>query len=132
MIVAAAPFLMFQGDCEEALTFYACTLPEAVIAVLDKGPDGKVAMARLSIAGLDVMANDSPPVHAFTFTPSTSLFLTVDAAEDFDALAAALSDGGETLMPAGDYGFSKRFAWVQDRFGVSWQINRPNGPPPTV
>jgi predicted 3-demethylubiquinone-9 3-methyltransferase (glyoxalase superfamily) len=126
MITAATPFLMFQGDCEEALSFYARVIPGAVVAAMMKGPDGKVAMARLSIAGLEIMANDSPPVHAFTFTPSTSTFLTVDAEGEVDALAEALGEGGKTLMPAGDYGFSKRFAWVQDRFGVSWQINLPN------
>lgn len=126
MISAAAPFLMFQGDCEEALTFYVRTLPGAAIAEMAKGPDGKVAMARLSIAGLEIMVNDSPPVHGFSFTPSTSTFLTVDAAEDVDALAAALSEGGKVLMAADDYGFSKRFAWVSDRFGVSWQINLPS------
>jgi len=125
MITAAAPFLMFQGKCEEALTFYAATIPGARIAALDRKPDGTVAMARLSIAGLGIMANDSPPVHAFDFTPSTSTFLTVDAPEDVDALAAALGNGGKALMPPDDYGFSRRFGWVQDRFGVSWQINAP-------
>ena len=42
---------------------------------------------------------------------------------DVDAVAAALAQGGAFLMPAGNYGFSKRFAWLNDRFGVSWQIN---------
>ena len=125
MITAAAPFLMFQGRCEEALTFYADAIPGARIAALDRKPDGTVAMARLSIAGLEIMANDSPPVHAFDFTPSSSTFLTVDAPEDVDTLAAALGDGGKALMPPDDYGFSRRFGWVQDRFGVSWQINAP-------
>lgn len=123
MITAAAPFLMFQGKCEEALTFYAATIPGARIAALDRKPDGTVAMARLSIAGLEIMANDSPPVHAFDFTPSTSTFLSVDTPEDVDALATALGEGGKALMPPDDYGFSRRFGWVQDRFGVSWQIN---------
>ena len=124
MITAAAPFLMFQGRCEEALTFYAGTIPSARIVSLDRTPDGTVAMARLSIAGLEIMANDSPPVHAFDFTPSTSTFLTVDMPEDVDVLATALGDGGgRALMPPDDYGFSPRFGWVQDRFGVSWQIN---------
>ena len=125
MITAAAPFLMFQGQCEEALTFYAATIPGARIAALDSKPDGTVAMARLSVAGLEIMANDSPPVHDFDFTPSTSTFLTVDKAEDVDALTAALGKGGKALMPPDDYGFSRRFGWVQDRFGVSWQINAP-------
>jgi len=125
MIAAAAPFLMFQGACEAALTFYAQVIPDARIVSLDRKPDGTVAMARLSIAGLEILANDSPPVHAFDFTPSTSTFLTVDAVEAVDALASALGDGGTTHMPPDDYGFSRRFAWVQDRFGVSWQINLP-------
>ena len=125
MIAAAAPFLMFQGRCEEALEFYARVIPGARIATLEKKPDGTVAMARLSVAGLEIMANDSPPVHAFGFTPSTSTFLTVEAAGEVDALAAALGEGGKLLMPPDDYGFSRRFAWAQDRFGVSWQINLP-------
>lgn len=125
MITAAAPFLMFQGRCEEALTFYVATLPGARIAALDRKPDGAVAMARLEVAGLEIMANDSPPVHDFDFTPSTSTFLTVDTPEAVDALAAALGEGGKLHMPADDYGFSRRFAWAQDRFGVSWQINCP-------
>lgn len=125
MITAAAPFLMFQGRCEEALTFYAGTIPGARIVSIDKKPDGAVAMARLSVGGLEIMANDSPPVHAFDFTPSTSTFLTVDKAGDVDSLAAALGEGGRLLMPPADYGFSQRFGWVQDRFGVSWQINLP-------
>ena len=125
MITAAAPFLMFQGSCEEALTFYAAALPGCRIASLERKPDGTVAMARLVLPGLEIMANDSPPVHEFDFTPSTSTFLTVDSAEDVDDLAAALGPDGKVHMPPDDYGFSRRFAWVQDRFGVSWQINCP-------
>ena len=125
MITAAAPFLMFQGQCEEALTFYAAAIPGARIVSLDKKPDGTVAMARLSVAGLEIMANDSPPIHDFTFTPSTSIFLTLDAPDAIDPLARALATGGKFLMPPDDHGFSRRFAWVQDRFGVSWQINCP-------
>ena len=123
MITAAAPFLMFQGRCEEALTFYAATLPGCRIVSLDRKPDGTVAMARLSIGGLEILANDSPPVHDFDFTPSTSTFLTVESAEEVDRLTAALGEDGKVLMPANDYGFSQRFGWAQDRFGVSWQIN---------
>ena len=123
MITAAAPFLMFQGRCEEALTFYAATLPGCRIVSVDRKPDGTVAMARLSIGGLEILANDSPPVHDFDFTPSTATFVTVDSADEVDRLTAALGEDGKVLMPANDYGFSQRFGWAQDRFGVSWQIN---------
>lgn len=125
MITAAHPFLMFQGQCEEALTFYAATIPGARIVSLDKKPDATVAMARLAIGGLEVLANDSPPVHAFSFTPSTSTFLIVDKAEDVDALISALGEGGKLHMPPDNYGFSQRFGWAEDRFGVSWQVNLP-------
>lgn len=125
MIAAAHPFLMFQGACEEALSFYARTVPGARVAALEKKDDGTVAMARLAVAGLEIMAFDSPPVHAFGFTPAISIFLTVDAEADVDSLAGALGEGGAAMMPPGSYGFSRRFAWVQDRFGVSWQINLP-------
>ena len=125
MITAAAPFLMFQGRCEEALTFYAAAIPGARIAALDRKPDGTVAMARLAVAGLEIMANDSPPVHDFDFTPSISIFLTVETPGEVDALADALGDGGRMLMPPDNYGFSRRFGWAQDRFGVSGQINLP-------
>lgn len=126
MIAAAHPFLMFQGRCEEALTFYVAAIPGARLTALDRKPDGAVAMARLEIAGLEMMANDSPPVHDFDFTPSTSTFLTVRDAAAVDAVADSLAaDGGSFLMPPDGYGFSTRFAWVKDRFGVSWQINCP-------
>lgn len=124
MIAAAHPFLLFQGRCEEALNAYVAAIPGARITALDRKPDGTVAMARLTIAGLEILANDSPPVHDFDFTPSTSIFLTVGSEAQLDQIAAALAaEGGALLMPPGDYGFSTRFAWVKDRFGPSWQIN---------
>ncbi len=125
-MIAAAPFLMFQGNCEAALTAYVAAIPGARIAALDRKPDGTVAMARLTIGELEIMANDSPPVHDFDFTPSSSIFLTVETEAQVDRIAEALAaDGGALLMPPGAYGFSTRFAWVKDRFGPSWQINFP-------
>ena len=126
MITAAHPFLMFQGRCREALDVYAATIPGLTVTMLEAAPDGTVARARFAVAGLEVMAFDSPPVHDFGFTPAMSLFLTVEGTNEVDGLAEALmADGGKPLMPPDAYGFSSRYAWVQDRFGVSWQINCP-------
>ncbi len=122
MSTTARPFLMFQGQCAEALAFYEASVPDTRILALEHKPDGTVAMARLSVAGLEIMANDSPPVHDFTFTPSLSIFLEVDESEAVDTLAGTLGHDGAIMMPPGDYGFAPRFAWVQDRFDVSWQI----------
>lgn len=127
----AAPFLMFEGRAEEALTFYAATVPGSRIEHIDHygpgepGPEGSVRMARAVVAGLPILASDSFVHHAFTFTPSFSFMLTCDDEAEVDRLAATLGEGGGVLMPVGNYGFSRKFAWVNDRFGVSWQVNLP-------
>ena len=131
MSIDVKPFLMFQGRAEEAIRFYVETLPDTELIQLDRyGPDGSgaegtVSMAVVRIGGLTLMANDSPPIHDFSFTPSLSLFVTCRSEDELERLACALSQGGSFLMPPDTYGFSQRFAWVSDRFGVSWQLNLP-------
>ena len=126
-----APFLMFTGQAEEALGHYVSLFEGSRIEQITRwgpggpAPEGQVMMATVVLAGQKVMASDSPPVHAFTFTPSLSLFVACGSEEEFKRVLAGLSEGGETLMPAGDYGFSRRYAWLNDRFGVSWQVNLP-------
>jgi predicted 3-demethylubiquinone-9 3-methyltransferase (glyoxalase superfamily) len=79
--------------------------------------------ARFSLNGRDFMCIDSPVKHDFTFTPAMSLFVDCATESDIDRLFARLSDGGGVLMPLDRYPFSKKFAWVADRYGVSWQLN---------
>ena len=69
------------------------------------------------------LAIDSPVTHAFTFTPSMSLFVDCDSAATLDSAFARLAQGGHVYMPIAVYGFSRRFGWCSDRFGVSWQLN---------
>ena len=71
------------------------------------------------------MCIDSNIKHEFDFTPSFSIFITCDTEEETDHLYEKLLKGGHPLMPIGNYGFSKKFGWVNDRYGVSWQINLP-------
>jgi predicted 3-demethylubiquinone-9 3-methyltransferase (glyoxalase superfamily) len=126
-----APFLMFEGEAEEALTFYVSVVPDSRIVELRRygpegpGPEGSVMMGRAVLGGMEVLVSDSFAKHAFGFTPAISLFVTASSDRDIERLADALGAGGQTLMPLGEYGFSRRFAWVSDRFGVSWQINLP-------
>lgn len=131
-VKSVTPFLMFQGDAEAALTFYTSLLPDTRIVDMERyGPDeagkeGSVKLARISIAGQTVICFDSPVKHPFGFTPSFSFFVDCSSDEEIDRLGSALAEGGSILMPLDDYGFSRRFTWVADRFGVSWQLNLPH------
>jgi predicted 3-demethylubiquinone-9 3-methyltransferase (glyoxalase superfamily) len=124
-------FLMFEGNAEEAMARYVSLFEDAEVVSITRygadgaGKEGSVQHATFSLAGQRFMCIDSPAQHGFTFTPSVSLFVQcVDEAE-IDRLYAALSDQGTELMPLDDHGFSAKFGWVNDRFGVSWQLNLP-------
>ena len=127
----ATPFLMFEGRAEEALDFYVAAIPESRIEHVDRygagepGPEGSVRLARAVVAGLPILASDSFVHHGFTFTPSISFMLRCEEGGELDRLTAVLAEGGGALMAPGNYGFSRKFAWVNDRFGVSWQVNLP-------
>lgn len=120
---------MFTGQAEEAMTFYVTLFPGSKISSLTKygpagpGTPGSVLRADFEIAGHPIVCIDSPPVHAFTFTPSMSLFVDCESHAEIDSAFTKLADGGKVLMPLDNYGFSEKFGWVQDRFGVSWQLN---------
>jgi predicted 3-demethylubiquinone-9 3-methyltransferase (glyoxalase superfamily) len=122
-------FLMFEGKAEEAMTFYVSLFKGSEVTRIERyGPDGpgaegSVKKADFTLAGHRMACIDSPMKHAFTFTPSTSLFVECEDEAEMDRAFAALSAGGAVLMPPGNYGFSTKFAWLNDRFGVSWQLN---------
>ena len=113
------------------MTFYVSLFPDGKIVDIARygpgqaGPEGSVKVASFIVGGQTVMCIDSPAKHAFTFTPAFSLFVDCDSEEDIRRLAAALGEGGAALMPLGSYGFSRQFTWLNDRYGVSWQINLP-------
>ena len=123
------PFLMFEGNAEAAMNLYVSVFPGAEMLDIERfgagepGAEGSVKRASFAVAGQTVMCFDSPVKHAFTFTPASSLFVECESEDEIDRIAAALGDGGAVLMPLADYGFSRRFTWLNDRFGVSWQLN---------
>ena len=124
-------FLMFEGNAEEAMTFYMSLFDDAeIISITRYGADGpgeagSVQHATFSLGGEQLMCIDSPTKHDFTFTPAMSLFVQCEDEAEIDRLYAALVEQGAELMPLGDYGFSAMFGWVNDRFGVSWQLSLP-------
>lgn len=145
-----SPCLWFDRNCEEAVNFYVSAFPNAKLTSLKRYPDdvqvgpmkdmaGKVLTAIFELEGFHFQALDGGPM--FRMNPSVSFFINfdpsrlADARGDLDTMWAKLSDGGSVLMPLGEYPFSKRFGWVCDRFGVSWQLilTNPAGEPrPTI
>ena len=123
------PFLMFDGFAEEAMRFYIALFPGSGIIRLERygpgepGAEGSVKRAGFTVAGQEVICIDSPAKHAFSFTPSISLFVECESEAEFDVAFGKLSTGGAVLMPVDNYGFSRKFGWIADRYGVSWQLN---------
>ena len=129
-MTTARPFLMFQGGkAQAALDLYFATFPDSRMVRVERysegepGPVGTIKVAVFTLCGREYMCSDSPIEHNFSFTPSFSTFVEFDSLEDLERAFAVLSEGGEVLMPLDNYGFSQKFGWVNDRFGVSWQLN---------
>ena len=130
MAASVRPFLLFQdGKAEEALTFYTSLIPGSRIDHVERydangpGAEGTVFRATFTLADQTVLCTDSIARHDFTFTPAFSFWVECESDAQLEQLLSALAQGGMVHMPPDDYGFSRRFAWVADRFGVSWQLN---------
>jgi len=121
--------LMFEGAAEEAMNFYVSLFPGSSVGHVVKygpgepGAEGSVKIGAFTLAGRDFLCIDSPVKHKFSFTPAMSLFVDCESEAELDEAFRRLSEGGAVMMPADNYGFSARFGWVMDRFGVSWQLN---------
>lgn len=135
------PCLWFDDQAGAAASFYAATLPggrvDAVARYPGSGsnpaskPPGSVLTVDFSAGGQSFTALNGGP--SYRPNPSVSFHVRLPDGAAVDALYVLLSEGGTDLMPLGDYSFSPRFAWVQDRFGVSWQlIASPDTAPPTI
>jgi len=129
MAHAVLTHLMFDGTAEEAMNLYVSLFPGSRITEIERfgvGDDalqGKVKQARFVLVDREFICIDTPVKHAFTFTPSISLFVDCESEAELETVFAKLSEGGTVYMPLDNYGFSTRFGWAADRFGVSWQLN---------
>jgi predicted 3-demethylubiquinone-9 3-methyltransferase (glyoxalase superfamily) len=127
--------LLFVGDqagkAEEAITLYTSVFAGSEITSIERyGADdgdgeteGSIKAAKFTLNGVEHVAMDSSLRHEFTFTPATSFLVECESKAEFERTYQALSDGGVELMPPDDYGFSQKFVWLNDRYGVSWQLN---------
>ena len=123
------PHLWFDKEAKEAAAFYVTLLPNSNInnvTTIKDTPSGDCDMIDFQLAGQSFMAISAGPY--FKLNPAISFFLNFDPSTDAEAEAhlnevwQKMADGGTVLMPLQEYPFSKRYGWIQDRFGVSWQL----------
>ena len=120
------PFITMQGQAKDALDFYQAVFPSFEMISLQhhSEPHEKLIMlAVISIDEQEIMISDSFITHDWQINPGISFFIDLDQEEELHKLAEQLEANGNFHMPPGDYGFSKLFAWVEDQFGVNWQLN---------
>ena len=123
-------YINFRGTCAEAFRYYEKHLGAKVGMVMTHGqvPDpsrvnldwkDKVVHARISIGGTELTAADIPGAEPMR---SAYLTLSVESDQEAERVIAALSDGGQALMPMQETFFASRFGQVRDRFGINWMI----------
>jgi len=123
------PYLWFDKEAKEAAEFYSSVFPKSKISsvtVLRNTPSGDCEEVSFELWGQRFTAISAGP--PFKINPSISFIVSFDpshiegAREKLDKTWQTLSVGGETLVPLGEYPFSKRYGWLQDRYGLSWQL----------
>jgi len=123
--------LTFQnGKAEEAMNFYVELFDNSKIVDIKRwGKDapnheGKIMQARFELNGSLFMCSDSPAIHDWGFTPAVAIYIECESEDEIKRLNSKLSENGKVMMSIDfDYGFSKKFGFIEDQFGVSWQLN---------
>ncbi len=130
------PHLWFDKEAKEAAEFYTSLFPDSGltnVTTIRNTPSGDCDVVSFNLWGCSFMAISAGPL--FKLNPSISLMVNFDPSKDagaksrIDEVWAKLSEGGKALMPIGAYPFSERYGWVQDRYGLSWQLilTKPEG-----
>jgi predicted 3-demethylubiquinone-9 3-methyltransferase (glyoxalase superfamily) len=117
------PHLWYDKEAREAALFYMTLFDRSRlvnVATIGGTPSGDTEILSFELAGQSFMAISAGPY--FKFNPSISLMVACGSVEEVDTKWKALSEGGTVLMELGEYPFSKRYGWIQDRYGLSWQL----------
>jgi predicted 3-demethylubiquinone-9 3-methyltransferase (glyoxalase superfamily) len=123
------PHLWFDQEARKAAAFYTSVYPNSKITnttTLHDTPSGDTDIVSFELGDQPFMAISAGPL--FKFNPSISFIVNFDpsrdqnARENIDVVWDSLSQGGAVLMPLQQYPFSERYGWVQDRYGLSWQL----------
>ncbi len=125
------PFLWFDHQAEEAVNFYVSLFPNSKTTDIQRyneesskasgQPAGSVNWCSFELSGQKFGALNGGDY--YKITPATSFFVSCDSEEEIDTLWSKFSEGAQIMMPFQEYPFSKKFGWLADKFGVSWQLN---------
>lgn len=120
---------MFDGSAEEVMKLYASLISNSEILETNKYDSGEnkgeLYLGRFTLGEREFLCIDSPIKYEFGFTPAVSIHIDCETSTELKRLFVTLSEDGEILMPLDNYGFSAKFGWLSDRFGVSWQLKLP-------
>jgi predicted 3-demethylubiquinone-9 3-methyltransferase (glyoxalase superfamily) len=132
-------FLWFENQAEEAANFYVSVFTHAfgsesgeksskIVSTTQygeagPGTKGSFMIINFKLQGQDFIALNGGPVKEIFFTPSISFYVPCKTQKEVDILWKNFSPGGKVLMKLDKYPFSEKYGWIQDRFGISWQLN---------
>jgi predicted 3-demethylubiquinone-9 3-methyltransferase (glyoxalase superfamily) len=117
------PHLWFDKEAREAAELYVSLFPGSKITnvtTLTGTPSGDADIVSFALAGQPFMAISAGPL--FKFNPSVSFHIKCSTKQEVDAIWERLSPGGKVLMPLDTYPFSERYGWLEDKYGLSWQV----------
>jgi predicted 3-demethylubiquinone-9 3-methyltransferase (glyoxalase superfamily) len=118
------PHLWFDKEAKEATAFYATLFPDSKVdnvTTITGTPSGDADIVNFTLAGKAFMAISAGPI--FKFNPSISLFVTFDNEIEIDTAWNKLSEGGKVLMEYQAYPWATKYGWLQDKYGLSWQLS---------
>jgi PhnB protein len=128
------PYLIFNGDCKAAFTFYAQSLRGQIEVMMTFGESparehfptdyyNLIIHTRLLVGDQAIMGSDTTPDRPTDEMSGCSVSLNVDSIAEAERVFSALSDGGKVEMPLEATFWAARFGMLVDRFGVSWMVN---------
>jgi predicted 3-demethylubiquinone-9 3-methyltransferase (glyoxalase superfamily) len=125
-----SPFLWFDNQAEQAANFYVMVFKNSKMGTVTRyskegakiagRPEGSAMTVSFELEGREFAAINGGPI--FKFTPAISFFVGCKTAEEVDGLWEKLSVDGKILMALDKYPFSERYGWIQDKYGVTWQL----------
>lgn len=118
------PHLWFDKEAKEATAFYTTLFPSSKvnnINTITGTPSGDCDIVNFNLAGQDFMAISAGPF--FKFNPAISMFTVFDSEAEIEEVWNKLIDGGKVLMPFDTYPWATKYGWLQDKYGLSWQLS---------